>query len=206
MGRRKSYQREDVIERAMAVFWERGYAKTSLQDLEQATGLNKKSLYHEFHSKQELFDAAMARYMDMQHQWAISFLGREPLGIQNILDFFDDMDIGPQSKGCLMTMTLNERETVHPEAIKRIAMMLAGMEQALASNLIVDVKDPQTTARLATFLATLIQGVTNMAQLAPPPSYISTIRESVRQILTPFFQSAATATPTVKTTELETKQ
>jgi hypothetical protein len=38
MGRPKSFSREEVLEKAMPVFWKHGFSDTSLQDLERATG------------------------------------------------------------------------------------------------------------------------------------------------------------------------
>ena len=51
MGRLKTFSREEVLEKAMPVFWKQGFADTSLQDLERATGVNKSGLYTEFRDK-----------------------------------------------------------------------------------------------------------------------------------------------------------
>ena len=51
MGRPKSFSREEVLEKAMPVFWKHGFADTSLQELEQATGVNKSGLYTEFRGR-----------------------------------------------------------------------------------------------------------------------------------------------------------
>jgi TetR/AcrR family transcriptional regulator, copper-responsive repressor len=40
MGRPKNFSREEVLEKAMPVFWTHGFSDTSLQDLERATGVN----------------------------------------------------------------------------------------------------------------------------------------------------------------------
>lgn len=62
MGRAKTYDRDEVTERAMRVFWERGYHATSTRDLAEAMGVNSNSLYAEFGSKEQLHEAAMLRY------------------------------------------------------------------------------------------------------------------------------------------------
>jgi AcrR family transcriptional regulator len=51
MGRPKNFSREGVLEKALPVFWKHGFADTSLQDLEKATGVNKSGLYVEFADK-----------------------------------------------------------------------------------------------------------------------------------------------------------
>jgi TetR/AcrR family transcriptional repressor of nem operon len=62
MGRRKTYDRDEVVEQAMHMFWSNGYHQTSTRDLADAMGINVYSLYAEFGSKQGLYDAAVERY------------------------------------------------------------------------------------------------------------------------------------------------
>jgi TetR/AcrR family transcriptional regulator, copper-responsive repressor len=42
-----------VLEKAIRVFWKRGFPDTSVQDLERATGVNKSGLYSEFRDKED---------------------------------------------------------------------------------------------------------------------------------------------------------
>jgi AcrR family transcriptional regulator len=44
-----------VLTKAISVFWKRGFADTKVEDLEEATGVNKSGLYSEFSSKEEIF-------------------------------------------------------------------------------------------------------------------------------------------------------
>lgn len=62
MGRKKSYDRDDLIEKAMEMFRDHGFGGTSTQMLTEGLGVNRYSLYAEFGSKQALFDAALERY------------------------------------------------------------------------------------------------------------------------------------------------
>ncbi|MDD9879111.1 MAG: TetR/AcrR family transcriptional regulator [Magnetovibrio sp.] len=55
MARPRAFDHSDVLERAMQVFWSKGYAATSLADLTAAMGLSKSSLYDSFGSKHDLF-------------------------------------------------------------------------------------------------------------------------------------------------------
>ena len=48
MGRRRNFSREDVLTKAIPMFWKRGFADTKVEDLEEATGVNKSGLYSEF--------------------------------------------------------------------------------------------------------------------------------------------------------------
>ena len=62
MARPKSYERQAVIIAAEQAFWTSGFLATGIDDLEQATGLGRSSLYLAFGSKQALFQAALAEY------------------------------------------------------------------------------------------------------------------------------------------------
>jgi AcrR family transcriptional regulator len=66
MGRPKGFSREEVLEKAMPVFWKHGFADTSLQELERATGVNKSGLYTEFRDKEDLFVACLRHYLESQ--------------------------------------------------------------------------------------------------------------------------------------------
>ncbi|HEX2284483.1 MAG TPA: TetR/AcrR family transcriptional regulator [Mycobacterium sp.] len=62
-GRPASFDREQALERAMELFWERGYEGTTLEDLQAAMGdISPTSLYHAFGSKEALFRQAVEKY------------------------------------------------------------------------------------------------------------------------------------------------
>ena len=60
MARPKGYDRDAVLVAARDLFWEQGYERASIADLEKRTGLNRSSIYQEFGSKRELFSAALS--------------------------------------------------------------------------------------------------------------------------------------------------
>lgn len=62
-GRPRSFDRSIALERAMQLFWERGYEAVSLADLTDTLGLNKPSIYAAFGSKEALFREAVALYV-----------------------------------------------------------------------------------------------------------------------------------------------
>lgn len=61
-GRPLSFDRQDVLEKAMLAFWESGYETTSISDLTAAMGVTAPSLYAAFGNKKQLFLEAMRRY------------------------------------------------------------------------------------------------------------------------------------------------
>ena len=64
MGRPKNFNREGVLEKALPVFWRRGFAEASLHQLEVATGVNKSGLYSEFEDKEDLFVQSLRYYLE----------------------------------------------------------------------------------------------------------------------------------------------
>lgn len=64
MGRQQTFDTTTAVQAARDLFWDQGYEATSLTDLEEATGLNRSSLYHAFGSKRGLFDAAAEDYLE----------------------------------------------------------------------------------------------------------------------------------------------
>ena len=62
MARQKEFDREEALDRAMAAFWSKGYAATSIEDLVAHMGIQRGSLYGTFGDKRRLFLAALDRY------------------------------------------------------------------------------------------------------------------------------------------------
>ena len=100
MGRSKNFSREDVLEKAIPVFWRRGFADTSLQDLERATGVNKSGLYAEFRDKEDIFVASLRHYLDSQEKRGL--LTKEPLGWNNIENFLKNAPVAKGEKQWLV--------------------------------------------------------------------------------------------------------
>lgn len=61
-GRPREFDMDQAVERALGLFWERGYEGTSMSDLTDALGITRASLYAAFGSKEGLFQRAMDRY------------------------------------------------------------------------------------------------------------------------------------------------
>ena len=62
MGRARTFDADEALDRAMTVFWSKGYEGTSLSDLTEAMGISRPSLYAAYGNKEELFRKALERY------------------------------------------------------------------------------------------------------------------------------------------------
>src|SRR3984885_12921875 len=134
MGRPKSFSREEVLEKAMPVFWKRGFADTSLQELEQATGVNKSGLYTEFEDKEDLFVACLRHYLESQGKRGL--LTKEPLGWKNIETFLKNgpLDKGEQ-QGCFSVNSMREFAILPDEAYGVVTENRALLQRLLAMNI-----------------------------------------------------------------------
>jgi AcrR family transcriptional regulator len=134
MGRPKSFSREEVLEKAMPVFWKHGFADTSLQELERATGVNKSGLYTEFRDKEDLFVACLRHYLESQEKRGL--LTREPLGWNNVETFLKN---GPLNKGeqqgCFSVNSMREVAILPDEAYAVMTESRALLERLLAMNI-----------------------------------------------------------------------
>src|SRR5277367_4103236 len=134
MGRPKSFSREQVLEKAMPVFWKHGFSDTSLQELEQATGVNKSGLYTEFRDKEDLFVGCLRHYLEGQGKRGL--LTREPLGWKNIETFLQH---GPLNKGehqgCFAINSMREFAILPDEAYGVVTENRALLQHLLAMNI-----------------------------------------------------------------------
>lgn len=64
MARPREFEESEVLDTALGVFWSKGYDRTTIQDLVDATGLERASLYGAFGDKQQFFQRAIARYLE----------------------------------------------------------------------------------------------------------------------------------------------
>lgn len=105
-GRRPAFDRSVVISEAMRAFWSNGFSSTTLSDLEEATGVDRSTLYNSFDGKEGLYRSAAAAYVDVVEQelFAPLFTGSD--GIADIVEFIDRLDSvfrsGVRPRGCLI--------------------------------------------------------------------------------------------------------
>ncbi|MBV1859048.1 MAG: TetR/AcrR family transcriptional regulator [Nannocystaceae bacterium] len=90
MPRPRSMPEPEVLERALQVFWARGYDRTSIGDLSKAVGLGPSSLYNAFGSKLELFRRSIEHYMSTHANFASTVLGTS-----------SDLDVGALARTLL---------------------------------------------------------------------------------------------------------
>jgi TetR/AcrR family transcriptional regulator, transcriptional repressor for nem operon len=130
----KQFDPNQVLERAMRVFWKRGYEATSIQDLVDATRINRASLYATFGGKRELFLAALARYEEVVIKALFETLAdREPRrGMERMFEgLLRRMSDSSYPRGCLYTNTSLECPAGGNLTSRAIAEFFARQEAAI---------------------------------------------------------------------------
>src|ERR1700692_1877882 len=159
-GRPRSFDPEAAVERAMGVFWSRGYHATALPDLLRATRLSRGSLYAAFGDKHSLFLRALDRYIaDALARMEVELAPRrEPVdGLRAYLAGYVDRTSGANGRrGCLLVATAMELAGQDVEVGRRVASFFKAMEAKVAAALSVakmagqlaDGVEPASAARI----------------------------------------------------------
>ena len=123
MAREKTFDESDMIEKAMHVFWEKGYAATSISDITEATGVKRGSLYNAYDGKYDLFMRSLLKYDREQRKQQLLQLDAVKDPREAIAMFFDycvkDSLQDPDKKGCLLVNTALDY-SLHDDEVQKV--------------------------------------------------------------------------------------
>lgn len=187
----KQFDEDQALERALEVFWQQGFAATSMQDLAQATGVLRGSLYNAYGDKQAMFLEVFRRYQERFFVAVRELLARQPAdaALAAFFDFIiDSMTSGDPSRGCLTTKTATD-ETAMAEPIREaLRAFLDGLETLLHERLRQDDArellnlEPDQAARL---VVTLTRGIVVIERVYHDPQRL---REAASALLSVLFK------------------
>jgi AcrR family transcriptional regulator len=166
-GRPRAFDTEKALDRALHLFWKKGYEGTSLSDLTRAMGINRPSLYAAFGNKEALFRKVLDRYTNGPASYVRKAL-REPRArsvAERLLKGAADLLTGLRHpRGCLMVQgALSCGEEAEPIRKELATSRAAGeaeirrrLKRAKAEG---DLPAHAEPADLARYLATVIHGM-----------------------------------------------
>ena len=166
-GRPRSFCTDTVLDRAMTVFWRKGYEGASLSELTEAMGINPPSLYAAFGNKEGLFRAVLERYDDRRQALMDRVVSApDPLSVarlflEGVADFAADTE-GHKPPGCLLVQSgLTSSDADIPLAL---AQHRAEKERALRERFERDeqagnLPEGTSPATLATYLVAMANGM-----------------------------------------------
>ncbi len=134
MPRSRQFNENEVMDIVLNLFWKKGYAATSIQDIETATGLKRTSLYNAFGNKRSLFIQALATYSNrVQEMLSNTIRDAEDCRTMtknwlNKVIEFQFSDATPE--GCLVIFSVLENEQ-HDQEVKKMATTLFWKEKKL---------------------------------------------------------------------------
>lgn len=173
MARPREFNKEDALQKAMHLFWQKGYEATSMTDLLEATGLSKSSLYDTFGDKRKLFLTALDAYRQFRQEGFKAALNDGRLARESIAALFEGFTTkvleDRRGYGC---MSCNEAVEFGPGDQEVQGIVLAdfqAMEEAFAEAVARGQRDGSITnqeppQRLARFLTVHLQGLHVMAR------------------------------------------
>jgi TetR/AcrR family transcriptional repressor of nem operon len=191
LARTPAYDRDDFLRRLTALFWARGYARVSIDEIVESTGVSRSSLYAAYPDKTALFVAALEHYLGTVTRTNLARLGEgenAALAIHRFLLHIADQrpSSGAPAHGCLLTNTATELGA-EPKVARLVSSAFRRMERALARRLEQarrqgDLAPGTRPGPFARQLVTLIQGLRVMTRLGVEPRVL---REAVNSALAP---------------------
>jgi TetR/AcrR family transcriptional repressor of nem operon len=183
---------EQALEAAMSLFWRKGYEATSLQDLLQATGLSKSSLYQTFGSKRALFERSLdlyrrdrvARMREMldQARSGRAFIERVVYGVAG------ETRGRSARRGCLVMNTASEFAQSDAQIAKLVkqgtrafaAVFEAAVVRAREEGGISLTLDPAVVAR---YLVSSMGGLRTMVKAGATPAEVESVARVILRVL-----------------------
>lgn len=199
MARPRTFDEDRALDAAMRAFWANGYEATSTQDLCEATGLGRSSIYNTFISKHDLFRRALTRYIDLMSVPQAEILedaGRSGMErIQALFTRIVDSEYeyraaDETSIGCLTVNTVVELARRDPEAAAlverdldlRLGLLRGALEAGRHDGTITTRRDADSLAR---FVNATIGGMRVSAQAGAGRAALEAIADTAMDALRP---------------------
>jgi TetR/AcrR family transcriptional regulator, transcriptional repressor for nem operon len=173
MARHKEFDRDEALQKAMEVFWTRGYEAASIQDLVANMGINRQSLYDTFGDKHALFLQALDRYQDVETRKLFDLLERPGSVKKSLQQLFATVVEGSvcdgARRGCLMGNAMSELAGRCKATAARTGRNMEAVEGAFYRALVRgkkngELKGVRDTRAVARFLYSSFQGLVLMAK------------------------------------------
>lgn len=192
-GKPLSFDRDEVLDKAMELFWKNGFQNTGMSELLEHMGIQRQSFYNTFGSKEKIFIEAMALYTRNLTKEFTSMLEQpgNPLdNVRQVLGMMRDMVAGSDACGCMLGNSIAEFGLNHPaisELLKqKIGNMQGAFEKAFAKaielELLPETKDPKAMAQS---LIVMAQGMALLSRLGQADEMLAGVMKTAEEIITP---------------------
>ena len=169
MARPLAFDPTEKLQKAMMLFWQKGYEATSVQDLVDEMEINRFSLYNTFGDKQSLFAKAIDLYVEQVFNLSLLALQPASNGLKQLHVYLDALSAvlqqeEPSVTGCLLQNSLLEGGVEDPQVREHIQRVLRRLRDALeqvleAAKGMSELKSNTAVSDLADYLLVQVQGM-----------------------------------------------
>jgi TetR/AcrR family transcriptional repressor of nem operon len=192
MSRPKQYDRIELLNRAVELFRKQGFYGTSTAVLASELGVNKKSMYAEFGSKQELFEASLEHYNQHHLSRVLAPIEAADASLSGIRNAFHGYAASSEGMfrglGCLMCNTAVERGSLDPGSGQFVAAYFDRITNAFQHALRNaenngEINPTVNQKELAGFLTTMLIGMAASIRAEAPPEQLWATYNVVTQVI-----------------------
>ena len=198
MPRPREFNADAALNRALDVFWSKGYEATSVDDLCAITGLSRSSLYSTFGSKRDLLLRSVDRYVERRTPDIAAILA-QPMPVREALatlarQFIEQIVSGPGRRGCFLGNCAAELPRGDRAALARVRQGLAQTEATFRAALMRAVACGELPSdvdirALARFLTAGFQGLRLIGKVNPGRAALEDVARTMLQCLNPSAQT-----------------
>lgn len=190
MANTAKHNREEVIQKATLLFWEKGFHATSMRDLQDRIDMRPGSIYAAFGSKEGLFKEALKFYVEDSFK-KLNNCTKKFSPLQALKQFFISVVLNDDEQSptevCMLVKTLTELPPENTELIEEAKGYLKVMEDLFASLLVQaqeagELDSSKDTRRVARYLQMQLMGLRTYART-------KATKESVKQLIDDVFES-----------------
>jgi TetR/AcrR family transcriptional repressor of nem operon len=192
MARPRNFEPDAAIDRALDVFWSKGYEATSLDDLCAATGLSRSSFYATFGSKKNMLLQTVTRYSEQRTPHLTAVLAQD-MSVRDAFArlarlFIDQIVSGSGRRGCFLGNCAAELPRNERAALAKVREGLAATEAAFHNALVRgqargELPPDSDTAALARYLTAAFQGLRLVGKVNPDRQALTDIADTILQAL-----------------------
>ncbi|MFP3510189.1 TetR/AcrR family transcriptional regulator [Peribacillus sp. SIMBA_075] len=190
MARSKEFDEKEALRRAMELFWQQGYEKTSMQDLVNHMGVHRRSIYDTFGDKHTLFMKALERYdeiVETQIDTQVKQLGSVKKAIRRLFEMVIDTN-EKQQIGCLTVNTAVELSLHDEEAAEKVVESFTKAESLLYELLLRgqksgEVSEHHAAERLSQFIHNSLVGLRVLAKTTDDKQKLENIIDITLSVL-----------------------
>jgi TetR/AcrR family transcriptional repressor of nem operon len=192
MARTKDFDEQEVLNKAVCLFWHKGYNGTSMQDLVDGLGISRSSLYDTYGDKHALFIKALESYQGMASGKMCNIVSNTESAKEAIKRLFEltinDLLSDQQHKGCFM---VNAEVEVAPHD-KEVSDMVCKNDQQVEDAFYKAIKKGQDSGEianqqdaraLARFIFNTVKGIRVSAKSTADKSFFDDIIKTTMSVL-----------------------